>query len=119
LGWVYYGGKHYESIYTRFFQAYVLPRKFNIDKRKAHISSLICSGQTTREEALNLMKEPVYPERLLQDDREYAVKKLALTADQFDAIMATPPKTFLDYRTSDGVFELAKKLLNPKRGYLG
>ncbi|MBS0366253.1 MAG: N-acetyl sugar amidotransferase [Proteobacteria bacterium] len=119
LGWTYYGGKHYESIYTRFFQAYVLPRKFNIDKRKAHLSSLICAGQITRERALELMKEPVYPERLLQEDCEYAVKKLALTAGQFEAIMRAPLRTFRDYRTSDVLFELAKRLLKPKRGYLG
>jgi N-acetyl sugar amidotransferase len=119
LGWTYYGGKHYESIYTRFFQAYILPRKFTIDKRKAHYSSLICSGQMTREQALRLMQEPVYPERLLQEDLQYSVKKLGMTHEQFDAIMAAPTKLFLDYRTSDGVFELAKRLLRPQRGYLG
>ena len=119
LGWVYYGGKHYESIYTRFFQAYVLPRKFNIDKRKAHNSSLVLSGQMTREQALELLREPVYPERLLQEDREYSIKKLGLTPQQFDAIMAAPCKTYLDYRTSDRYFEIAKRVLKPKRGYLG
>lgn len=119
LGWVYYGGKHYESIYTRFFQAYVLPRKFNIDKRKAHNSSLILSGQMSREQALASLQEPVYPNKLLLEDRDYAVKKLGLTADEFAAIMAAPCKTYLDYRTSDRFFELAKRLLRPKRGYLG
>jgi N-acetyl sugar amidotransferase len=119
LGWAYYGGKHYESIYTRFFQAYVLPRKFAIDKRKAHYSSLICSGQMTRERAIELMQESVYPDRPLQEDRDYAIKKLGLTAEEFAAIMAAPRRSFLDYHTSDGVFELAKRLLNPERGYLG
>jgi N-acetyl sugar amidotransferase len=119
LGWVYYGGKHYESIYTRFFQAYVLPRKFNIDKRKAHNSSLVLSGQMSREQALASLQEPVYPENLLLEDRDYAVKKLGLTAGEFEAIMAAPCKTYLDYRTSDRFFELAKRLLRPKRGYLG
>jgi len=119
LGWVYYGGKHYESIYTRFFQAYVLPRKFDIDKRKAHNSSLVLSGQMTRAQALELLKEPVYPERLLQEDRDYSVKKLGLTLQDFDAIMHAPCKTYLDYRTSDGFFEMAKRMLKPKRGYVG
>jgi len=119
LGWVYYGGKHYESIYTRFFQAYVLPRKFHIDKRKAHNSSLVLSGQITRHQALELLNEPVYPEKLLQEDRDYSVKKLGLNSQQFDAIMAAPCKTYLEYRTSDGYFELAKRMLKPKRGYLG
>ena len=59
LGWKYYGWKHYESIYTRFYQGYILPKKFGYDKRKSHLSSLICSGEMTREEALEeLKKEP-------------------------------------------------------------
>ncbi|MEI7967439.1 MAG: N-acetyl sugar amidotransferase [Betaproteobacteria bacterium] len=118
LSWVYYGGKHYESIYTRFYQAYVLPRKFNIDKRKAHNSSLVLSGQMTREEALASLDEPVYPEKLLEEDRDYSIKKLGLSLRHFEAIMTAPCKTYLDYRTSDGLFELVKRLMKPKRGYL-
>lgn len=119
LGWVYYGGKHYESIYTRFYQAYILPRKFNIDKRKAHYSNLICSGQMTRDEALASMREPVYPEKLLQDDREYTIKKLGLTEAEFDAIMHAPNRTFVDYKTSHGFFEQAKKVVNASRRWIG
>jgi N-acetyl sugar amidotransferase len=119
LGWVYYGGKHYESIYTRFYQSYLLPRKFDIDKRKAHYSGLICSGQMTREQALQLMQEPVYPPQLLEQDREYTIKKLQLSVDQFEQIMKSPNKTFLEYRTSHGIFEFAKSLLNKTREYIG
>ncbi len=97
LGWQYYGGKHYESIYTRFFQGYILPRKFNIDKRKAHLSSLIRSGQITREKALAEMAAPTYPEDLQREDREYVIKKLGLTEQEFDEIMAAPVKTYKDY----------------------
>jgi hypothetical protein len=119
LGWIYYGGKHYESIYTRFYQAYVLPRKFDIDKRKAHYSTLICSGQMTRAQALDAMKEPVYPEPALIADRDYSIKKLGLTPAQFDQIMAAPRRTFRDYRTSHRVFEMAKKLVNSGRKQIG
>ena len=119
LGWIYYGGKHYESIYTRFYQAYILPRKFNIDKRRAHYSNLICSGQMTRAEGVELLKEAVYPEKLLNDDREYAVKKLMLSIAEFDAIMKAPTKTFLDYRTSHKIFASAKKLVNASRRWIG
>ena len=119
LGWVYYGGKHYESIYTRFYQAFVLPRKFNIDKRKAHYSSLVCSGQMTRERATELIKEPAYDEQLLEQDREYAIKKLGLSRNVFDTIMSAPNKSFLAYRTNHGVFEFAKKLVNATRGRIG
>lgn len=119
LGWVYYGGKHYESIYTRFYQAYLLPRKFDIDKRKAHYANLILSGQMTRPEALQALAEPVYPAQLLEEDRIYAVKKLGLTSQGFDDIMTSPNKTFLDYRTSHRFFEAAKKLVNVTRRYIG
>lgn len=119
LGWVYYGGKHYESIYTRFYQAYILPRKFNIDKRKAHYSNLICSGQMSREEAVALMNEPVYPEKLLLDDREYTIKKLGLTEQEFEEIMRAPMKTFLEYKTSHGLFEYAKTIVNASRRWIG
>jgi N-acetyl sugar amidotransferase len=97
LGWQYYGGKHYESIYTRFFQGYILPKKFNIDKRRAHYSSLIRSGQIIREKALEEMAAPTYPEDMQRDDREYVIKKLCLTEQEFDAIMAAPVKSYRDY----------------------
>jgi N-acetyl sugar amidotransferase len=119
LGWTYYGGKHYESIYTRFYQAYLLPRKFDIDKRKAHYSTLINSGQMTREQALAALQEPVYPQHLLEQDRAYTIKKLALSAEQFEAIMRTANKTFEDYRTNHRLFAHAKRVVNATRQYIG
>jgi len=119
LGWVYYGGKHYESIYTRFYQAYILPRKFNIDKRKAHYSNLICSGQMTREQALEMMREAVYPENLLLEDRAYVIKKLQMSEQEFEVIMNAPTLTFESYMTNHVIFERAKKLLNATRKYIG
>lgn len=119
LGWIYYGGKHYESIYTRFYQAYILPRKFNIDKRKAHYSNLVLSRQMTRGEALEKLKEPVYPEHLLQEDREYTIKKLGFSEQDFENIMRAPAKTFEDYKTSHKIFERAKKIVNTTRSYIG
>jgi len=111
LGWVYYGGKHYESIYTRFYQAYVLPRKFNIDKRRAHYSNLVLSGQLTREKALAMMEEPVFPAEALAADRTYVIKKLGLAEAEFESIMALPPKLFLDYPNSYSRIEAAKRVL--------
>jgi N-acetyl sugar amidotransferase len=97
LGWEYYGGKHYESVYTRFFQGYILPVKFGIDKRKAHLSTLICSGQITREQALDELTAPIYPAGLLEQDTRFVLKKLELSEAEFAAIMAAPPRTFWDY----------------------
>jgi N-acetyl sugar amidotransferase len=119
LGWVYYGGKHYESIYTRFYQAYLLPRKFDIDKRKAHYSNLVLSGQMTRPEAVEAMKAPVYPADLLEEDRQYVIKKLNLDAQQFEEIMTLPRKTFLDYKNNRDVFTFAKRLVNSSRRLIG
>ena len=100
LGWKYYGGKHYESIYTRFFQGYILPRKFNFDKRKAHLSTLICSGQISRGMALEEMEDDPYPgKRMMEEDREYVIKKLEFTEEEFEEIMSLPPKKFSDYPT--------------------
>ena len=112
LGWIYYGGKHYESIYTRFYQAFVLPKKFGIDKRWAHLSDLINSGQLTREEALEEVVEPVAPEDMLEQDRKYVIKKLGLTEDEFEAMMQLPPRSFADYRNSYDTVQRLKRLAN-------
>jgi N-acetyl sugar amidotransferase len=97
LGWRYYGGKHYESIYTRFYQGFILPVKFGYDKRRSHLSSLICSGELTREAALEELNKPTYQPSLQEEDREYVVKKLGLTDDEFEAILTAPRKTMRDY----------------------
>lgn len=108
LGWRYYGGKHYESIYTRFFQGHILPRKFSIDKRKAHLSTLINSGQMSREEAISEIADNAYAERLQSEDRDYVIKKLGLTSTEFDAIMALPVRTHADYPNSEQLLKRVK-----------
>ncbi|MFH1684303.1 MAG: N-acetyl sugar amidotransferase [Candidatus Margulisiibacteriota bacterium] len=83
-GWRPYEKKHYESVFTRFYQGYILPVKFNVDKRKVHYSTLICSGQMTREEALELMKKPAYADAaLLAEDKKFVLKKLGFSEDEF------------------------------------
>lgn len=103
LDWKYYGGKHYESIYTRFFQGYILPIKFGIDKRKAHLSTLILSGQLTRQAALAEMEKPPYPGTLQEEDREYVLKKLELSEEEFDEIMRLPVQTYRNFPNYLGV----------------
>ena len=97
LGWKYYGGKHYESIYTRFYQGYILPKKFGFDKRKMHLSSLVCSGEVTRDDALAELDRPPYPEDLQASDREYVAKKLGISDAELERIMQATPKRFEDY----------------------
>lgn len=105
LDWVYYGGKHYESIFTRFFQAYILPVKFNIDKRRAHYSTMICSNQISREEALLEMEKPTYPPDLLASDKEYVIKKLGLSEKEFEEIMNTPVKSYAEYPNDEALLK--------------
>lgn len=98
IGWRYYGGKHYESIYTRWFQGYWLPAKFGFDKRRSHFSSLICGGEITREEALEELKIATYPKQLQEEDTAYVLKKFDMTQDQLDEIFRLPKKTYWDYK---------------------
>lgn len=106
LGWRDYGGKHYESIFTRFFQAYYLPAKFGYDKRRAHLSSLIVSGQLTREEALAELALPTYPADLLATDKEFVAKKIGLTVDEFEHIVKTAPHPYSDYATEEWLYKI-------------
>jgi N-acetyl sugar amidotransferase len=99
--WKDYGGKHYESVFTRFFQAYYLPTRFGFDKRRAHLSSLIPSGQITRAEALDKMKEDLYPPELLRQDKRYIVQKLGISDEEFENIMKLPLKSHRDYPSND------------------
>jgi N-acetyl sugar amidotransferase len=104
LGWRDYGGKHYESVWTRFYQGYILPKKFHIDKRKAHLSNLIFSEQMGREEAFKDLQKPTIPMDLLQGDYEYVLKKLGLAKEEFEQILATPRREHSDFPTQQGFF---------------
>jgi N-acetyl sugar amidotransferase len=97
LEWRDYGGKHYESVFTRFYQSYILPVKFHADKRKSHYSTLICSGQLTRVEALELMRLPIYEKEKLSEDKQYVIKKLGLTENEFDTMMKQPARRHTDF----------------------
>lgn len=97
LGWRSYGGKHHENIYTRWYQGWFLPTRFGYDKRKTHLSSLICSGQISRDAAREELLRPPYSVELQQADTEYVIKKFGLSAEGFGSIMAAPRRTFHDY----------------------
>jgi len=107
LDWRDYGGKHYESIFTRFYQAYILPNKFKIDKRKSHLSTLICSGQITREQAIAEIALPIYDEKKLNEDKQYVLKKLGLSETEFENIMQLPIVKHTDYPS---IMNIYKKL---------
>lgn len=110
LGWKNYGDKHHESKYTAFFQAYILTRKFNIDKRKLHYSAKVRNGQLTREDALDVIKKDPYTGGM--ESLDYCLKKLDLSYNEFDKIMSDKPKSFLDYKS---YFNLVKTFKKPIR----
>jgi hypothetical protein len=118
LGWVDYGYKHFESIFTRFFQGYILPEKFNMDKRLPHFSSLILSGQMRREEAIELLKQKVYPENLLQEDMEFLLKKWGLSKEEFEKNMKQPPRTYKEYGDMSWLFDNTKFLFKIIRKFI-
>jgi N-acetyl sugar amidotransferase len=97
LSWRDYGGKHYESIWTRFYQGYILPTKFKIDKRKAHLSDLIFSGQITKQQAIDELAKPIYDTEQFNADYEFVLKKLGLSESEFKAILDTPPRSHYDF----------------------
>jgi N-acetyl sugar amidotransferase len=91
VGYKPYPYKHYESVFTRFYQAYILPHKFGYDKRRVHLSSLIVSGQMTRAEALALLETAPYPDQQQEEqDRAFVMKKLGFTQASFDEYMKAP-----------------------------
>jgi N-acetyl sugar amidotransferase len=91
LNWTDYGGKHYESVFTRFYQGYILPNKFKVDKRKAHLSNLIFSGQITKAEAIAELEQPIYSDKQLAVDKPFVLKKLGFTEAEFDAYIKAAP----------------------------
>jgi N-acetyl sugar amidotransferase len=119
LGWRDYGGKHYESIFTRFYQGYVLPRKYGKDKRKSHLSSLINSGQISRLDALEELRQPPYPnEELLRHDIDYFKKKMQYSDIEFNSIFTNKPVPHIfynsyykrHYKVHSRIFQLIDKL---------
>lgn len=114
LNWKDYGGKHHESIFTRFYQGYILPKKFNIDKRKSHLSSLIYSNQISREEALKELNNEHYPEELMNQDIEYVIKKLDLSIDEFNKYINSKPVSHFHYQTT--TYSKIEGLIHPKVG---
>lgn len=112
IGWQDYGGKHHESIFTKFYQNYILPTKFNVDKRKAHLSNLICSGQMNRNDAIEEVKLELYNPLELSRDLEYVIKKLGFTQEEFSVLMQEPPRSHLDFEI-EGPIHLHYPLLRP------
>jgi len=112
LGWRDYGGKHYESLYTRYFQGYILPNKFGIDKRYGHLSDLINSGQLEKALAHAELQKESYPEELRRCDESFILKKLGLSVVDLQNILVAPAKTFRDYPNNSKKISRVKQFVN-------
>jgi hypothetical protein len=116
IGWTSYGGKHHESRITGFVQSYVLPTKFNIDYRRATLSTQICVGEATRGEALKELERPPYDPELAEREKAYVAKKLGVSPEEFEAILARPARTYRDYPNSQRWLEFVYEIY---RRYFG
>lgn len=111
FGWQRFKHKHHESRFTRFYEDYWLPRRFGFEKRRAHFSSLIMTGQMTREQALDRLAKPEMDEHFLKQEFEYVAHKLDLTVDELQAIFDSPKKTFRDYKNKRDLIGFGGNLL--------
>lgn len=110
-GWQPYENKHYENVFTRWYEGYYLPYKFGYDKRRVYFSNEILAGTLTREEALAELEREAYAPEKQQEDKEYIAKKLGISVAEFERIIDGPNKTFEDYRNSWGMIRAGTAVL--------
>lgn len=111
FGWQKFQHKHHESRFTRFYEDYWLPRKFGFDKRRAHFSSLILTGQMTREAALERIAKPELDEQFLKQEFEYVASKLDLTTEELQRIFEGENKTWRDYKNKRELIQFGAKAM--------
>lgn len=119
-GWKPYSQKHFESRFTRFFEGYWLPTRFNYDVRRSQFSSLILTGQMTRDEALSKLEQSPYDEELIRQDFDYIATKLRISSDELRSYLQMPHKYYWDYPNRKRAFEFGesvlRKISNTRRG---
>lgn len=118
IGYVPYPIKHYESVFTRFYQGYILPVKFNVDKRKPFLSTMIMSGQISREEARKSLMTPPYEESLLSQDKVFVMKKLGFLEAEFNRYMSSAEISHYCYPSITKYEKSLRRLLSPLKKIL-
>jgi N-acetyl sugar amidotransferase len=111
-GWKPYPQKHFESRFTRFFEGYWLPKRFEFDMRRVDLSSLVLTGQMTRDEALAELEQPPYDPELMQQDFNYVATKLGISSAELTGYLEMPRKYYWDYRNQRRIFELGEWVLS-------
>lgn len=115
FGWEYYGGKHFESVFTRYFQSTYQPAKFHFDKRRSHLSCLVLNGEMTREEALEELKQPACPPEQVEADEKDILDRLELSREEWHKILAAPPTPDDAYFSQQKLFNLVQKTIGRER----
>lgn len=111
FGWQPYPQKHFESRFTRFYESYWLPQKFGFDTRKVQYSSLILTGQMTRDEALERLKLPAHDPETIGQDFEYVATKLGISVDELQGYLDAPNKTYKDYKNQAWVYNIGAQAM--------
>lgn len=111
FGWQRFQHKHHESRFTRFYEDYWLPRRFGYEKRRAHFSSLIMTGQMTRDQALERISRPELDEHFLKQEFEYVANKLGLNINELQQLFDSPKKTFRDYKNKHALIGLGANVM--------
>jgi N-acetyl sugar amidotransferase len=111
FGYQRYPQKHFESRFTRFYEGYWLPEKFGFDTRKVQYSSLILTGQMTREEALEQLKSPAYDTETIDDDFGFIANKLGISVDELRGYFNAPNKTYNDYKNQQSIYDVGAKVM--------
>lgn len=111
FGWEAYANKHYEDIFTRFYEGYYLPHKFGYDKRKCYLSNEILVGTKTREDALKELESPGYDETTMREDLDFIAAKLGISSDELEALIEGDNKSFKDYKNTWGLIQLGTVVL--------
>jgi N-acetyl sugar amidotransferase len=110
-GWESFNQKHFESRFTRFYEGYWLPTRFGFDTRRVQFSSLILTGQMTRDEALEELKKDSYDLDTIDDDFKYVANKLDISEDELRGYHEMDLKFYSDYPNMEGIFDLGAKFL--------
>ena len=111
FGWESYKHKHHESRFTRFYEDYWLPKKFGYEKRRAHFSSLILTGQMSRSEAIERISKPEMDDHFLKQEFEYVANKLGLSITELQDIFEGENKTYANYKNKMSIIRLGSKAM--------
>lgn len=111
FGWQPYPQKHFESRFTKFYESYWLPKRFGYDVRRVQFSSLIVTGQMSRDEALALLKNPSYDVNTIRLELEFVANKLGITVDELNGYMVLPHRTYKDYKNQRQIYDLGARVM--------